>query len=281
LDKTEADKNNNIILVPTDFSDVCGDAVRYAAQIAQFLNNKLVILHIIDKKSKEKLRKKNAGTDYIEEQLNQYKSLHEHAFGIAVETAMKEGNIFITINKIAADLNAKMMVIGTHGKKGLQYFTGSYILKVTDKSPVPVVILQKNMIHRMYKNILIPITHDLHSDKKIAWAKHFSRMFNANIHLFQQFNKDKIQNDKLSGCIEKITRNFLKDEIPYHVIKSEKETNFSSQVVAYAVASRCDIIMIIDVNHNVSSAAWYENLLFNRNKIPVMTINLARIKKPL
>jgi nucleotide-binding universal stress UspA family protein len=274
-------QNKNIILVPTDFSDVCGDAVRYAAQLAQFLNNKLVILHIIDRKSKEILRKKKAGTEYIEEQLNQYKVLHEHAYGIAIETRMKEGNIFSTINKFAADLNAKMMVIGTHGKKGMQYFTGSYILRIADKSPVPVVVLQKNIVHEKYKNILIPITHDLHSDKKIAWAKYFSRMFSANIHLYQHVNKDKIQQERLSGCIEKIARSLNKDQIPYHISQSAKEPNFSSQVVSFAVTRSCDFILIIDVNYNESSTAWYEGLLFNRRRIPVMIINLARIKKPV
>ena len=173
-----------------------------------------------------------------------------------------------------------MMVIGTHGKKGLQFFTGSYILKVADKSPVPVVVLQKNMVHEKYKNILIPLTHDLHTERKIAWMKHFAIMFTATIHLYQYFYTDKLQNDRLSACMEKIKRSLKKDEIPFYVSTSDKEANFSSRVVTYAVSSQCDLIMIIDVNHNVSSTAWFEKLLFNRKQIPVMTINLAGTIKP-
>lgn len=280
MDKPDFNLTKNIILVPTDFSEVCGNAVLYAANMAQFLNYKLVILHIIDKKTKASLKKKNAGTEYIEERLNHYKSLYEKKYGIFIETMMKEGTIFTSINKVAADLDAALMVVGTHGKKRLQYLTGSYILKVADKSPVPVIVVQNRIFHREYNNILIPMTHDLHPDKKIEWAKYFSRMFNANIHLYQYFHRDKLQKDRLSGCMEKITRSFKKEEIPFLVSKAEKETKFSSQVISYAVSNKCDLLMIIDVNHNVSSAAWYEGLLFNKEQIPVMTINLAKIKKP-
>jgi nucleotide-binding universal stress UspA family protein len=280
MDKPDFTLTKNIILVPTDFSEVCGNAVLHAAKLAQFLNTKLVILHIIDEKTKASLKKKNAGTEYIDQRLNQYKYLHEKNYRISVETMMKEGNIFTSINKVAANLDAALMVVGTHGKKGLQYLTGSYILRVADKSPVPVIIVRNRVFHGKYNKILIPVTDDLHSDKKIAWARYISRMFTANMHLYQYFHKDKRLNDRLSGFMEKITRSFEKDEIPFLVSKAEKETKFSSQVMSYAVSNQCDLIMFIDVNHNVSSAAWYEGLLFNKEQIPVMTINLARIKKP-
>ncbi len=279
MDKPDFTLTKNIILVPTDFSEVCRNAVLHAAKLAQFLNYKLVILHIIDNKTKVLLKKKNAGTEYIDEQLNQYKSLYEKRYGISVETMMKDGNIFTSINKVAADLGTAMMVVGTHGKKGLQYLTGSYILKVADKSPVPVIVVRNRVFHGKYNKILIPMTDDLHPDKKIAWARYFSRMFNANIHLYQYFHKDKLQKDRLSGFMEKITRSFEKDEIQFVVSKAVKETKFSSQVISYAVSNGCDLVMFIDVNHNVSSAAWYEGLLFNKEQIPVMSINLAKIKK--
>lgn len=281
MNKPDITLPENIILVPTDFSEVCGNAVLHAALLAQFLNYKLVVLHIIDNKTKASLKNKNAGTKYIDERLNRYKSFCEKNYGISVETMMKEGTIFTSINKAAADLDAGLMVVGTHGKKGLQYLTGSYILKIADKSTVPVIVVRNRVFHGKYNKILIPMTDDLHPDKKIAWAKYFSRMFNANIHLYQYFHKDKRQKDRLSGFMEKITRSFEKDEIQFVVSKAVKESKFSSQVISYAVSNGCDLVMFIDVNHNVSSAAWYEGLLFNKEQIPVMTLNLARIKNAI
>ncbi|MCX6252269.1 MAG: universal stress protein [Bacteroidetes bacterium] len=280
LDKPDLTPANKIILVPTDFSEVCGNAVLHAAELARILNDKLVILHVVDNKAKASLRKKHAGTESIMERLDKFKTLYEKNCKISIETMMKEGTVFTAINKAAAELHARVMVIGTHGKKGWQYLTGSYILKVTDKSPVPVIIVQNGIFNGKYSKILVPMTDALHPDKKVAWAKYFSGMFNAKMHFYQYFHKDHLQESRLSAFMEKISRSFEMDEIPFFVNKAEKESRFSSQVISYAVSHRCDLIMIIDVNHAVSSAAWYESLLFNNEQIPVMTINLAKVKKP-
>jgi nucleotide-binding universal stress UspA family protein len=279
MDQHDLTVSKNIILVPTDFSLVCGHAVHYASKLAQILDCRLVILHVIDINPKDSGKTKKAGTEYINERLSQYKALHEKEYGIIVETLVKAGTIFTSINKTATDLDARLMVMGTHGKKGLQYLTGSDILKVSDRSPVPVIVVQNPSFQGKYEKILIPLTHELHPDKKIAWAGYFSRIFNASIHLYQYFYKDKQQNDRLLSSVEKITRSFVKDKIPYLVSKAEKENKFSTQVISYAKSQKCDLIMIIDVNYAKSSLAWFESLLFNKEGIPVMTINLARIKK--
>src|ERR1035438_6281255 len=119
----DLNRSKNIILVPTDFSEVCANAIMYAAQLAQFLDNKLVILHVIDDKTKASMKKKKTGIEYVKDRLNHYKATHEKKYGISVETLMIEGTIFTSINKAASDLEAAMMVVGTHGKSGMQYFT--------------------------------------------------------------------------------------------------------------------------------------------------------------
>ena len=43
----EEKKYNNIVLIPTDFSEVCGNAVSHGVKLAKFLGYKVCILHII------------------------------------------------------------------------------------------------------------------------------------------------------------------------------------------------------------------------------------------
>ena len=40
------------ILVPTDFSEVCDNALEHGIEIAKFFNYDLCILHVIDKNTK-------------------------------------------------------------------------------------------------------------------------------------------------------------------------------------------------------------------------------------
>lgn len=48
---------NDIILIPTDFSEVCNNAMNQAVEAAKFLNNKIALLHVIDKNTKAQLKK--------------------------------------------------------------------------------------------------------------------------------------------------------------------------------------------------------------------------------
>ena len=48
-------KMNNIILVPTDFSEVCDNAMNQAVESAKYLNYKIVMLHVVDKNSKTQI----------------------------------------------------------------------------------------------------------------------------------------------------------------------------------------------------------------------------------
>ena len=50
-------ENKRIILVPTDFSDVCLNAIHYGAKLAGLLNYSLIILHVINNKTKSELKK--------------------------------------------------------------------------------------------------------------------------------------------------------------------------------------------------------------------------------
>jgi len=60
---------NNIVLVPTDFTEVGDNAISQAAEAAKFLNYKVVVLHVIDRNTKTQLKKESQDSKYIEEKL--------------------------------------------------------------------------------------------------------------------------------------------------------------------------------------------------------------------
>ena len=121
-------KYNKIVLIPTDFSEVCGNAISHGVKLAKFLGYKVCILHIINKETKAVLKKKNVGVDYVEWRLKEYKKYYEKKYDVDIDTLSVEGSIFSTISEVATKIKANLMVLGTHGKKGLQHVFGSYAL---------------------------------------------------------------------------------------------------------------------------------------------------------
>ena len=130
-----------IILVPTDFSEVCANAINQAAGAAKHLQYKLVLLHVIDKNTKAFLKNEGQAVDYVNQQLNNIAADVISEFGVEVEGIAKEGDIFTTISEVATDIDASFMYLGTHGKVGMQKLTGSYALKVVTNSPIPVIVV--------------------------------------------------------------------------------------------------------------------------------------------
>ena len=267
-------KFNSIVLIPTDFSDICGNAISHGVKLAKFLGYKACILHVINKETKAALKEKNVGVDYVEWRLKEYKKYYEKKYDVAVDTMAVEGSIFSTINEVAEQIKANLMVLGTHGKKGLQHVFGSYALKVVIDSPVPVVVVQKRSFREGYSNIIFPVSYDVDPRQALPWVKLMAKLFNATIHIFHAVEKEVGLNSKISIITRQITDVFDEEKVPYTITKAEKPGDFTAQIIAYSGYKRADLVMImtrpnVDVP-GFSLAAWNERLMFNDAQIPVM-----------
>jgi len=262
-------KMNNIILVPTDFSEVCDNAMSQAVESAKYLNYKVVLLHIIDKNSKAQLKKEGLDSSSIDKRLESYADDIRNK-KVEVATMAKEGDIFYTIAEVARDIGANLLYLGTHGKVGMQKLTGSFALKVITSSPVPVVVVQKRPLSQGYQKIVLPITSDAGPWEKTKWASFIAKNFDAEIHVYQ------LDSPELKDSVKIITNHFDKNDVQYKVIKSDG-SHFSKQVVDYATANICDMIMIM-TNPDKSFSkfilgSYDEEMIFNASQIPVMCIN--------
>lgn len=260
-----------IILVPTDFSEVCANAINQAAGAAKHLQYKLVVLHVIDKNTKSFLKEEGQGADYVDKQLDDIANNIIAGFGIEVDTVAKEGDIFKTISEVATEVDASLMYLGTHGKVGMQKLTGSYALKVVTSSPVPVIVVQKRQFDGPYKEIVFPITSDAGIWEKTEWAVHIAKQFKATIKIFQQAGEDR---DK---AVAGITGHFHKNDVNYTIDVAQKSGGFSNQVLKFATAKNSDMILIMTNPEkgfsNFLLGSYDEEMIFNTSQIPVMCVN--------
>jgi nucleotide-binding universal stress UspA family protein len=273
----QAKKYNSIVLIPTDFSEVCNNAISHGVKLARFLGYKVCILHIISKETKAELKKRNAGVDYVEYRLKEYRKYYEKKYGVVIETLAVEGNIFTTISEVAKGIKANLMVMGTHGKKGLQHVFGSYALRVVVESPIPVVVVQKRSFRLGYNNIIFPVSNDLEPRQAVHWAKLIAKLFQAKIHIILSPEKETARKTSLNIITKQITDIFAAEQISFTIRTAETPGGFADHVISHAVMHHADLIMIM-TRPNIevagfSLAAWDERLMFNDAQIPVMAIN--------
>lgn len=272
-----AQELNDIILVPTDFSETCQNAINYGVELAEHLDYKLIILHVINRESISKLKKEKLDVSTISDDLNDIANEIRERTRIEVDTLTVEGSIFDKIHETARDIGAKLMVLGTHGKKGLQYLVGSYALKVVTKTPVPTIVVQQRSFGKGYKKIIFPINSFTEARQQVRWAIHMARTFGSEIFIFRQPQKNDALTKKINVVSAQIEEAFRKYKVRYFIEDAEKSNNFAEQMIRYAAKVHADMIMIMtdaDVfSQDFNADAWDQKMMYNEAQIPVMCIN--------
>jgi nucleotide-binding universal stress UspA family protein len=269
--------NNNIILIPTDFSETCANAISQGVKLAQIMNFKVCLLHVINNETKAYLKKKEAGVEFIQKKLKEHKYYYEKKYNVTVDIMTVEGSIFEAINKVASEIKALLMVLGTHGKKGLQHLFGSYALRVVIDSPVPVIVVQKRSMKKGYQNIVFPVSNELEARQKVNWTSIIANLFNSKIHIFQALEREPELNNRVKIITRQITKILDEKNINYEINVAEKPGNFAKQVVDHAVKQQADLVVIMTEPNidtpGFSFSKWSETLMFNEAQMPVMCIN--------
>jgi len=275
--KNEEVSHNKVILIPTDFSEVCGNAISHGVKLAQSMGCAVCILHAINKETKAYLKKKNVGLDFIDKRLKKYKKYYEKKYSLTVDTLAVEGSIFEVINQVAKDIKATLMILGTHGKKGLQHVFGSFALRIVIDSPVPVIVVQKRHFRQGYHNIVFPISNELEPRQKVQWTATISKLFTSKIHLFQAIESDTVLNNRLNIITGQIMNVLDEKAVPYSLTLAQKPGDFAKQILSYSSRNCADLIIIMtEPNYDVqgfSYSKWSEALMFNDAQLPVMCIN--------
>jgi len=141
-------------LVPVDFSEYANQAVEYAIGLASKLGARLTLLHVIQSLPL-------AGIDmgvtlpyaYIQdleaEITNSMQAYLERvtAAGLEGEIAVVHGVPFQEILETAKTQQVDLIVMGTHGRTGLQHvLLGSVAEKVVRLAPCPVLVVRQPTI---------------------------------------------------------------------------------------------------------------------------------------
>lgn len=136
------------ILVPFDFSPYAEQALDYAIGLAQILQARLTLLHVVEAAPLEVAESgtRRSPSDWQELETGIAEGLEEplrrvHEAGLQGETAIAQGVPFQTILDTAHDKSVDLIVMSTHGRTGLTHILmGSVAEKVVRLAPCPVLV---------------------------------------------------------------------------------------------------------------------------------------------
>jgi nucleotide-binding universal stress UspA family protein len=230
------EKLENNILVAYDFTEVAMDAVAHAVYLSKTLETGILLLHIVKTESEE---------SEMEEQLaNEAKKINE-IHGVMPSVLIREGTIFKTINDVAHEFSCMMVIMGTHGMKGLQKLTGSWALKVIIGSKVPFLVVQAPPRQGIdMKKVVFPVDFKTETKEKLKWAQFMSKYFGSHIILFSATLKDGVIEARTKANLV-FSKSFLEEKnINYELVLSPDTSSFGQEIIEYCETNGVDLVII-------------------------------------
>lgn len=261
------------IIVTTDFTSVSEVAIRYASELSKHTKSEVNLLHIVAKESERAEA----------ESKMQAQAAKMNMEGTAAITAV--GNIFEDIPETAEREKAELIVMGTHGLRGMQFIVGSNALRVVSEGNVPFIIVQEeNKRSANIKKILAPL--DLHQEtkQKLKVVVDVAKKFGAEVHLVSPKESDEYLHNKLARNVAYAEGYLAENNIKYKTAVTDSGTSgFVKDLLKYANYADIDLICILNTAEDRLVHAFgvdsEQKIITNEAGIPVMILNPAATYK--
>ena len=269
---------NKTILVPTDFSEVCLNAVRHAAEMAKRTGHQMIVLNVINKESRLFFKRNDSPPKaIIQKKMDEIKQLVLDNYGIEIRCEIREGSIYKEIPQAAVDFNALFLMIGTRGKAGIQKLIGHQALKLIEKVHVPTIIVQKRIFGQGYENIVFPVNVDIEYGHKVFWSIYFAQLFQSKVHVFLFREDNPALKERINKVRDNIEEAFRQADVPCTFTVAANQAGYARQLLDFAASVRADLIPIMTDNDQFEPAFVFtsldEQMIYNTQQIPVMCIN--------
>ena len=199
-----------------------------------------------------------------------------NGYGSHVFPVIRKGDMYVTITDAVEELNADFIVLGTHGKVGIQKLIGSYAVKIIDESDIPVVVVQEKAKVSETKTIVFPLKDRRGDRQKVENAVYLAQVTNAKIHIFPHYGYSDNEYIRVDNVMKQICSYFNKYGVEYQIVKTfDRDKDYNEQILSYSELVNADLIMIMSnaKKHHIILGADEESILFNKLNIPVMCHN--------
>ena len=253
------------ILIPCDLKESSFTALYHAAHLAKLSGAEILLLHLEFTENALESSKK-ALDGWVE----RMKAFHQGA----VSAHVRKGGVVGEIPAFAKEQDCGLIIMATHGMRGMQKLTGSLALRVVSESHIPFIIVQERTIREQgYKKLVIPVDyrHQLLDESK-AFVQ-LAQLFGSEVHLVLKKVNAELTDAKMLGDIKE---SFDAAGISVTLHEVDHKLHFTKELVRYAAAVEADLICAVNFSYEYLYTLFprteEEDLIYNDAQIPVLLI---------
>jgi nucleotide-binding universal stress UspA family protein len=245
------------LLCPTNFSEYSLNAIRYANELAQRMNSRMVLFHSLPADACPAMVAKGEELEEYQDALKEKEAqaleslkflqskLEECEWGLPISYTKKVKTGFAqnAILETAKEENIDLVVLGNKGNENLKnIFTASVAAEVIRQVSCPVLIVPRKAVFRPLRTILFATDLRGENFEDIAMVVQVARIFEARIiFLHVQTGKDKKKSTMGEGLKEQL---FLR--LPYKNISFETvdHPNVEEGIRLFARETQADMLVL-------------------------------------
>lgn len=270
-----------LILVPTDFSPLADNALKYGMDLASAMGSSLMIVHVYQipisysevpliTVSLEEIKKAS------EERLAELKHNIETitAGKLVVYTESRLGDVADEVNKIAKTLQPFTIVMGSRGVTGAgRFFLGSNSLAVIGKTRIPVIVVPPGGKFSPYKKIGLTTDFKEVVDKTpVVPIRALVNFFNAELHVLHVDYKQRNFTPDIPQQSLNLDMLLSGMNPTYDFIENK---NVNEGINDFAEKNNIDLIVMLPQKHSFLESLFEKSVtreLLHHTHIPVMCI---------
>jgi len=261
--------SKKLFLVPTDFSKVGECALNHAIAIAKLTDASINLLHVVGKKEM---------LDDARVKLNLAKERALKEYDFQIDPVARVGSIYEDIGDLAEELQANLVIMGTHGLRGMQFITGSRALKIVTSAKTPFIIVQeKGISENGYDDIVVPL--DLHKEtkQKLSLVADMAKYFNSRVHIIVPGESDEFLKNQITRNLTYAESFFSEMAIPYTSKISDGKKDFDDEILDFSEEIGADLISLMNIPGislaNLIGGNYVQNVITNKSQTAVLLMN--------
>ncbi len=172
------------IIIPIDFSDNSINALEFAIALAGKKDGEIILVHVIE-----------AVFDFASQASIAMESMHQdanslmektlekhHNSNLKFNTIIKEGTASISVARLAREMDATLIVMGTQGASGIKLaLIGSTTINLIKESSIPVLVVPAESKALDIRKVALALEFATREEKFIDWVIDMSTRWQLGI----------------------------------------------------------------------------------------------------
>ncbi len=274
------------IIVGLDFSNCSINALEHAVSIAKRANSDVSMVwvnHLDYSKEIFSVEPKQLLKE-VEERLHGIVNKYSPQLnGQKLDFIIRKGKVYKEICDVAAEQNAFLIIVGTHGSSGFEEFwIGSNANRVVSTSKIPTITIRGGIdVGRDLKRIVMPFDSTKVTRQKMPITALLADYFDSEIHLLGLFTSsmDDIR-FRVRNYISQ-AEDYLKENNIKYQTKFMEVHNITETTLNYAKSIDANLISIMTEQETSTSNIWlgpFAAQMVNHSPIPVLSVHPDKVK---